>query len=115
MTVAAGPAPAPVRISQPGEIRQEFERELEAALHEERTLRARAEQASHQLIASLRGEEEARAAQEQSDAELARGVRRAQLVSDHVWTSLDIRTDHLMRGFTLDSDGNLIHYRDTGG
>ncbi|XP_043206905.1 E3 ubiquitin-protein ligase RNF168-like [Amphibalanus amphitrite] len=70
--------PVPQLLSAPGEIRREFEQQLEAVRDEEAEIRSRSERASRELIERLEQEtaEEARRRleQERSDAELARGV-----------------------------------------
>ena len=65
-------------LSAPGEIRREFEQQLEAVRDEEQERRSRSERASRELIDRLEQDqaEESRRRQEQErrDEELARGV-----------------------------------------
>ena len=71
-------------LSAPGEIRREFEQQLEAVRDEERERRSRSERASRELIDRLEQDqaEESRRRQEQErrDEELARGVMQEERV-----------------------------------
>ncbi|XP_037090004.1 E3 ubiquitin-protein ligase RNF168-like [Pollicipes pollicipes] len=68
--------PVPQHLSEPGEIRQEFEQQLATVLGEDRHRQAEGERASRELIERLEREAAARDAQEARDEELARDVMR---------------------------------------